>query len=208
MSAALLPGTASASMGRRASRRRTCWLRVAPKAAGDREEIVIAVSSGKVTDAVVRAQTEEAMLASRRGAPRGGIGRVALRGPHGAAQVSPSGRIAFANVTMTKQAVKVTTSEARQFVRTAQAGAQRGLAGGGRGSGRATRPTGRNISSVGLGAAAALDRAFSWSSARCSPRRCRCWTAGIALGTGTACDQPAFARADEWLSSSAELVAS
>src|SRR5579863_9426524 len=32
--------------------------RVAPKASGDREQIVVAVSSGKVTDAGVRAQAE------------------------------------------------------------------------------------------------------------------------------------------------------
>ena len=78
--------------------------RAAPKAAGDRDQIVIAVSSGKVTDATVRAQTQ-AMLA--RVAALGEVASVASPyGPHGAAQISPSGQIAFANVTMSEQAVQ------------------------------------------------------------------------------------------------------
>jgi RND superfamily putative drug exporter len=156
--------------------------RVAPKAAGDREQIVIAVSSGKVTDPTVRAQTQE-MLA--RVAALGDVASVASPyGPHGVAQISPSGQIAFANVTLTKQAVKFTTSQAQQFVRTAQAGAGRGLQVEVEGQ-VAELANKASVSTVGLGAAAALVvliLVFGSLLAAMLPLV----TAGIALGTSTA----------------------
>ena len=42
--------------------------------------------------------------------------------PAGAAQISRSGQVAFANVTLDKQAANVTTAQAKQFVATAQSG--------------------------------------------------------------------------------------
>ena len=71
--------------------------RDAPKASGETDQIVIAVKQGKVTDPAVQAQADAL------------FGRVA-RLPHvstvaspyragGARQISPSGQIAFANVT-------------------------------------------------------------------------------------------------------------
>ena len=156
--------------------------RVAPKASGDREQIVIAVSSGKVTDPTVRAQTEK-MLA-RVAALRDVASVLSPYGPHGAAQVSRSGQIAFATVTLTKQAVKFTTSQAKQFVRTAQAGTGRGLQV--EVEGQVAQLANRtNVSSVGLGAAAALVvlfLVFGSVLAALLPLL----TAGIALGTGTA----------------------
>ena len=41
----------------------------------------------------------------------------------GAAQISKSGQVAFANVTMTKLATSFTVAQAQQFVNTARAGA-------------------------------------------------------------------------------------
>ena len=156
--------------------------RVAPKASGDREQIVIAAGSGKVTDAAVRAQTER-MLA-RVGALRDVASVASPYGPHGAAQVSRSGRIAFATVTLTKQADKFTTSQAKQFVATAQAGAGPGLQVEVEGQ-VAELANRSNVSSVGLGAAAALVvlfLVFGSVLAALLPLL----TAGIALGTGTA----------------------
>src|SRR6202044_848149 len=61
--------------------------RVAPKAAGDREQIVIAVSSGKVTDPAVRARTEKILA---RVAALGDVDSVASPyAPGAGAQVSP-----------------------------------------------------------------------------------------------------------------------
>jgi RND superfamily putative drug exporter len=48
-------------------------------------------------------------------------------GPHGAAQISPSGRVAFANVTFDVQADEVRAQEAKTFVNTARAGSGAGV---------------------------------------------------------------------------------
>ena len=99
--------------------------KVAPKASGDREQIVVAVKQGKLTDPAVRAQVET-MLAKV-----GALGDVASvaspYGPNAAAQIAKSGQVAFANVTLTKQGEKVSVAEAKLFVKTAQAGAKNGL---------------------------------------------------------------------------------
>jgi RND superfamily putative drug exporter len=99
--------------------------KVAPKASGDREQIVVAVKQGKLTDPAVRTQVES-MLASV-----GALGDVASvaspYGPKAAAQISKSGQVAFANVILTKQGDKVSVAEAKRFVKTAQAGAKNGL---------------------------------------------------------------------------------
>src|SRR6267378_1977582 len=99
--------------------------KVAPKAAGDREQIVIAVEQGTLTDPAVRSRVET-MLAKV-----GSLSDVASvtspYAPTGAAQMSASGQVAFANVTLRKQAIGITKSEAKQFVQTAQAAAGHGL---------------------------------------------------------------------------------
>src|SRR5258705_12851721 len=90
--------------------------KVAPKASGDREQIVVAVKQGKLTDPAVRTQVE-AMLSKV--AALGDVASVASPyAPAGAAQISSSGQVAFANVTLTKQAIKITTGEAKRFVQT------------------------------------------------------------------------------------------
>jgi putative drug exporter of the RND superfamily len=127
--------------------------KVAPKASGDREQIVVAVKQGKVTDPAVRGQVE-AMLAKV--AALGDVASVASPyGPTGAAQISSSGQVAFANVTLDKQAVKITTGEAKQFVDTAKTGAKNGVQVELEGQ-VAKAANKASISTTGLGAAAAL----------------------------------------------------
>jgi putative drug exporter of the RND superfamily len=92
--------------------------RDAPKASGETDQIVIAVKQGKVTDPAVQAQADAL------------FGRVA-RLPHvstvaspyragGARQISPSGQIAFANVTFDSASNKnqIAMSAAKTFVST------------------------------------------------------------------------------------------
>ncbi len=99
--------------------------RNAPKASGDTEQIVIAVTRGRVTDPAVRSQAESMLTA---------IGRLphvseisSPYGARGAAQISPSGQVAFANVTFDVQANKVSASAAKTFVNTARAGSGHGV---------------------------------------------------------------------------------
>ena len=152
----------------------------APAASGDREQIVVAVEHGKVTDRAVRGQVD-AMLA--RVAALGDVASVAS--PYSsAAQISSSGRIAFANVTLTKQAAKVTSGEAKKFVDTARAGAGNGLQV--EVEGQVAKAAARtNVSTTGLGAAAALVvllLVFGSLLAATLPLL----TAGIALGSSVA----------------------
>src|SRR5207248_6711131 len=127
--------------------------KAAPKAAGDREQIVVAVKQGKVTDPAVRSQVE-AMLTKV--AALGDVASVAS--PYTAAQaaqISNSGQIAFANVTLTKEAAKITTGEAKKFVDTAKAAAGNGVQIQVEGQ-VAKAATRASDSSTGLGAGAAL----------------------------------------------------
>ena len=156
--------------------------KVAPKASGDREQIVVAVKQGKLTDPAVRSQVE-AMLTKV--AALGDVASVASPyGPAGAAQISSSGQIAFANVTLTKQAVKITTSEAKKFVNTAKTGATNGVQV--ELEGQVAKAANRtSISTVGFGAAAALVvllLVFGSLLAATLPLL----TAGIALGSAVA----------------------
>src|SRR5947209_15339532 len=67
--------------------------RNAPAASGDTDQVVIATPNGKVTDPAVRSQVEAA-LASVARLPH--VTAVSSPyGPHGAKQISPSGRVAF-----------------------------------------------------------------------------------------------------------------
>jgi putative drug exporter of the RND superfamily len=127
--------------------------KVAPKASGDREQIVVALKQGKLTDPAVRSQVE-AMLTKV--ATLGDVASVASPyGSTGASQMSTSGQVAFANVTLTKEAVKITTSEAKEFVDTAKAGAGHGVQVEIEGQ-VARAASGASVSTTGLGAAAAL----------------------------------------------------
>jgi RND superfamily putative drug exporter len=127
--------------------------KVAPKASGDREQIVVAVTHGKVTDPAVRRQVDTMLT---RVASLGDVASVAS--PYaatGAAQISSSGQVAFANVTLDKLAPKITTSQAKQFVSTAKTGGGNGVEVEVEGQ-VAEAANGTSVSSTGIGAAAAL----------------------------------------------------
>jgi RND superfamily putative drug exporter len=127
--------------------------KVAPKASGDREQIVVAVKQGKLTDPAVRSQVD-AML-TKVAALRDVSSVASPYGPAGAAQMSTSGQVAFANVTLKKEAVKITTGAAKKFVDTARAGAGHGVQVEIEGQ-VARAANGQSVSTTGLGAAAAL----------------------------------------------------
>jgi putative drug exporter of the RND superfamily len=153
-----------------------------PQASGDREQIVVAVTTGKVTDPAVHRQVG-AMLA--RVAALGDVASVASPyGPSGAAQISRSGQVAFANVTLTEQAAKITATEAQRLVRMAQTGEGNGIQVGVEGQAAETASRG-SAGSTGLGAAAALVvllLVFGSLLAASLPLL----TAGIALGSSSA----------------------
>jgi len=99
--------------------------RAAPKASGDTDQIVIAAKQGHITDPAVRTQIE-AMLAKVARLPH--VSEVTSPyGPTGAAQISKSGEIAFANVTFDEQASKILAPAAKTFVNTARAGSGNGV---------------------------------------------------------------------------------
>ena len=156
--------------------------RSAPKASGDVEQIVLAVDHGRLTDPAVRDQAE-AMLAKVAALPE--VASVASPySARGSAQISPSGQIGFANVTLNGLSTKFTVGQAQDFVDTARAGAGNGLQVQveGQVAELANKPS---INSVGLGALAALIvllLVFGSLLAAALPLI----TAGVALGAGTA----------------------
>ena len=87
-----------------------------------------------MTDPAVRSQVES-MLAELARQPH--VSEISSPyGPRGAAQISPSGQVAFANATFDVQANKITAAAAQKFVDTARAGAGQRGRGRGRGPGR------------------------------------------------------------------------
>ena len=99
--------------------------RNAPRASGDTEQVVMAVREGRVTDPAVRAQVES-MLATLARQPH--VTEVSSPyGPRGASRISPSGHVAFANVTFDVQANKITAAAAKNFVDAARAGSGHGV---------------------------------------------------------------------------------
>jgi putative drug exporter of the RND superfamily len=154
----------------------------APKASGDSEQIVIAVKKGNVTDPAVQSRAN-AMFARVEKLPD--VASVASPFTStGAAQVSKSGQVAYAVVTMTKQSSKFTVPEATKFVNTAKTAAGDGLkvAVGGQVAEQSLKT---NVSSAGFGAIAALIVlfiVFGSLLAAVLPLV----AAGLALGAGTA----------------------
>ena len=97
----------------------------APKASGDQEQIVVAVKDGKLTDAQNKPRVEQ-MLAKVKSSPH--VASVDSPFAEGAGgQISKSGRIAFATVTMDDDVVGLPTSAADKLVDTAQDFAGDGL---------------------------------------------------------------------------------
>ncbi|GIH14525.1 MMPL family transporter [Rugosimonospora africana] len=93
--------------------------------AGDSERIVFATSRGSVTDAQIRARIDP-MLARVAGLPH--VTQViSPYSPQGQPQVAGNGRVAFATVSYSAGANKVTTGQARQLVDVARSAGQSGL---------------------------------------------------------------------------------
>ncbi len=156
--------------------------RSAPKASGDTDQIVIAVDNGRVTDPAVRSQVES-MLANVAKLPH--VSAVSSPyGPTGAAQISPSGQIAFANVQFDVQANKITAAAAKQFVNTARAGAGNGVKVevGGQVAQAANQNGAGGLPFGFLAAGVVLFLVFGSLLAMALPLL----TAGLALGTGIA----------------------
>jgi RND superfamily putative drug exporter len=86
-----------------------------PRASGDTERVVIAVNEGKVTDPAVKARVNQ-LLARLATNPQ--IGRIVSPFTPGTNQISPNGQIAYANVTFDKQNNKISSSDAKAFVKT------------------------------------------------------------------------------------------
>src|ERR1700760_1292217 len=92
--------------------------RSSPRAAGETDQLVIAVKQGKVTDPAVRARAQ-ALFQKLTTLPD--VSTVAS--PYtavGSKQIAPNGQIAFANVTFTNAANqnRITAAQARRFVNT------------------------------------------------------------------------------------------
>jgi len=154
----------------------------APKAAGDTDQVVLAVSKGRLTDPAVRARAQ-ALLAKVAALPL--VASVASPyGRGGAGQISPSGQVAFATVSLAQQSVKITPAQAKQFVKAARAGAGNGLQVEIEGQ-VAQAANGSSISSVGFGALAALIVLFAVFGSMLAATL-PLMTAGVALGAGTA----------------------
>ncbi len=97
----------------------------APRESGDTEQIVIGTSGGaKVTDPGVQ-QRMQAMLAKVAELPHV-VTVVSPYTPEGAAQVSPNGTVAFASVTLDRQAQDLSIAYAKDFVGTATAASRNG----------------------------------------------------------------------------------
>ncbi len=99
--------------------------RAAPRASGDTEQVVVGVEHGKVTDPAVRARLDATLGALSK------LPHVSdISSPYtarGASQISPSGQVAFANVTFDIQANKISGAESKAFVNTARPGTANGI---------------------------------------------------------------------------------
>jgi RND superfamily putative drug exporter len=150
----------------------------APKAAGDREQIVISASS--VRSPAVKARVERMLTRVQQLPEVASV--VSPYSTAGAAQISKSGQVAFAGVTMTKLATGFTVKQAQQFVDTARAATGGGLQVAVAGE-VAQQSEPASVGGAGLGALAALIVmlvVFGSLLAALLPLV----TAGLALGVG------------------------
>ena len=154
--------------------------RVAPKAAGDTDRIVMATGNGTVTDPATKARIQ-AMLARVAALPHvaGVISPYTAPG-----QISPNGRIAYATVNLDEQAVNVPLDAINKVVSTAQSASGQGLQVelGGQAVERANRQGPGGIGPGFLAALVVLLIAFGSLLAALTPLV----VAGVSLGVGTA----------------------
>ena len=126
--------------------------RAAPSVAGDTETIVFETKTGHVTDPAVRTQIQQ-MLA-KVGHLRYVSGITSPYSAAGAKQVSPNGKIAFAQVDFTKADTAIPPNEATQLVNLARAPNSPSLQVDVVGSVAAsTNPSSNNGTFIGIGAA-------------------------------------------------------
>jgi len=155
----------------------------APKVSGDVDRLVVATDHGRVTDPAVRARME-ALLAKVARMPH--VTEVASPyGPHGPAQIAPSGQVAFATVTFDESAANLPGQEESGYDRMLQAASGAGVTFAGDGQfaedGNPSSPS----TALPIGFAAAgivLLLVFGTLPAMLLPLL----TAGFALGTGIA----------------------
>ena len=155
--------------------------RNAPKVSGDVDQIVIAVKNGKVTDAAARAKTQQ-LLSKIEQMPHVASVASPLQ-PSAKSQISPSGQIAFANVTFDQQANKISTPEAKTFVNNVTSASGDGVefeAGGQVARGGNSSNEGTGLAFGFIAAAIVLFLVFGSLLATLLPLL----TAGLALGTG------------------------
>jgi len=157
--------------------------RNAPKASGDSDQVVIAVSHGRVTDPAVRARVQS-VLSQVASQPH--VSSVqSPYDPRGVSQISPSGQIAFANITFNARADTLSQAAARSFVSKVTSASGNGLQF--QVEGQVARAGNRNNDSAGLGfgflaAAVVLFIVFGSLLATALPLV----TAGMSLGAGIA----------------------
>jgi len=127
--------------------------RSAPKSAGDIEQVVFAVKRGSITDSTARTHAEQVLSRLGRLPTVASIASPYAKG--GAAQISASKKVAFANVTMTQTAPKFTTTQAKTFTKAVTSSSSHSLevAVGGQ---VAEAAASNGDSSAGLGALAAV----------------------------------------------------
>ena len=87
--------------------------KAAPKSAGDIEQVVFAVKDGSITDPTARKRADEVL--SRLGKLPTVVSIASPYAKGGGAQISASKKVAFADVTMTQEAQKYTTTQAKTF---------------------------------------------------------------------------------------------
>ncbi len=157
--------------------------RAAPRVSGDTEQIVVGVDQGRVSDPAVRNRTA-ALLRTLGGQPH----VTAVQSPFaagGTRQISPSGQVAFANVTFDIAANKISTTGAKAFVTMVTAassgGVQYEMDGQLANSGRARSGSSSLVFGF-LAAAVVLFVVFGSALAMLLPLL----TAGVSLGTGIA----------------------
>jgi RND superfamily putative drug exporter len=157
--------------------------RNAPRASGDTDQIVIATSRGRVTDPAVRARVKSVLAQVARQPHVGGV--LSPYAPGAQRQISPSGQVAFANVTFDVQANKITNSSAKAFVSRVTSASGNGLEFEMEGQVAQQGNTRNDSSSLGIGfiaAAVVLFIVFGSLLATLLPLL----TAGLSLGAGIA----------------------
>jgi putative drug exporter of the RND superfamily len=98
-----------------------------PRTSGETDQLVFAVTSGKVTDPAVKTRAQQVFAKVAKVPHVAAV--VSPYTPQTSKQISPDGRVAFANVTFDNASNhnKITTTAAQHFVKTVQSGSSGGV---------------------------------------------------------------------------------